>query len=434
VTRTRGLARFLILAAINLVILGVLAEVGARVLYPAARGGGFTWAEARIRLDAGFRPGDIERSDRATESQFTPGWILHPYLGWAMDPSTKVVKDGAESFPYSRMGFHGGDIAAPAEDEVVVAISGGSVAEWLWVDARDELRDALQADPRFAGKRIRIENFALAGYKQPQELLTLNYLLVQGARFHIWISLDGFNEITQPVIQNLPEHVAPVYPRSWHILSQRAMTPGELQIRAARYAAMTRREAIRRRVDGTVLKYSAFIVACWDAVDLRHAQQIARLDTAYQELSARLETTAAVQGPLFGLPEPDFNAVLRQSVDIWVESTYAMATLCNAHKIAYFQFVQPNQYVDGSKPFTEEELRTAFAPGGYRPAVEKGYPLLVDGVKQLQARGVRANDLTRVFENETATLYRDTCCHVIPEGSRIMARRIAETIRASELP
>ena len=91
-----------------------------------------------------------------------------------------------------------------------------------------------------------------------------------------------------------------------------------------------------------------------------------------------------------------------------------MRELCEANGIGYLHALQPNQYLQDSKPLSEEERRVAIGPPqwGYRRAAEEGFPLLVDAGRELATAGVDFEDLTDVFADVTAPVYVDACCHV----------------------
>jgi len=116
-------------------------------------------------------------------------------------------------------------------------------------------------------------------------------------------------------------------------------------------------------------------------------------------------------------------------VDIWKQSSLQLNRLCEANGIRYYHFLQPNQYVEGSKALTAEERHQAFTEDHpYRAGVEEGYPRLVRAGVELREHGVRFVDLTRVFADETASLYVDDCCHFNETGNLLIADRVAREL------
>jgi hypothetical protein len=106
-----------------------------------------------------------------------------------------------------------------------------------------------------------------------------------------------------------------------------------------------------------------------------------------------------------------------------------MKALCDAHGIRYYHFLQPNQYLPGSKPMGKQERAVAIdSETPYRPPVIRGYPELIRGGGRLKSLGVRFRDLSGVFRTHPEPLYTDDCCHYSAAGSLIVEREIASYI------
>ena len=106
-----------------------------------------------------------------------------------------------------------------------------------------------------------------------------------------------------------------------------------------------------------------------------------------------------------------------------------MHHLCEANGATYFHFLQPNQYVEGSKEFTDEERRDAIRDDHpYRPGATAGYWRLIEAGESLLALGVRFSDLTGVFSGVRETIYVDDCCHMNERGNHLLAKSIAAVI------
>jgi hypothetical protein len=428
-SKPRSFARKLLVLLVILVVAAILAEVGVLLGYPLIRGDSFSWADLRRQLGLveGVADLDVVVLMEAHEQS-----ILHPYLGYVLDPSiARTRPNGVTYHPYNRLGFSGAEPAfSESDEEVTVAVSGGSVALFLPLTNPQGLGALLADDDRFRGKRIRFANVSLPGFKQPQALLTLNYLLALGADIDIWINFDGFNDVVLPVAENLPAHIAPVYPRGWSVLSRYAATAEERRLRSEIYALGRSRNESRRFISDTILARSAFVLVVWEAIDMRYASRISKLNS---ELVAAINHAVAAPtqvGPLYGSEPLLEDEAFDQAIDIWKNSSLQMHRLCAANGIQYIHFIQPNQYFVGSKTLSEDEKRSAWAPGGYQPFAEKGYPLLVRAAEDLRAQGVPVVDLTRVFADEPKTVYIDTCCHFNRYGNQELVRHIADAILA----
>ena len=93
-------------------------------------------------------------------------------------------------------------------------------------------------------------------------------------------------------------------------------------------------------------------------------------------------------------------------------------------------FLQPNQYLPGSKPLMTGEEKWKVFHENYvgRNAVEHGYPLLQQAGQDLTAEGIEFHDLTQLFQETSETTYRDECCHLNETGNAMLAKRIAEAL------
>jgi hypothetical protein len=106
-----------------------------------------------------------------------------------------------------------------------------------------------------------------------------------------------------------------------------------------------------------------------------------------------------------------------------------MHHLATAYGITYLHFLQPNQYVPGSKPMGSQEMRMAFNENHRcRQHVLAGYPLLIEEGQQLASAGVSFHDLTRLFAQAETPIYIDTCCHYNETGQKLLAAAAAESI------
>src|SRR5262245_34479147 len=202
--------------AASLAALYLLMEVCAFVALWAigARIGGGEFSFARIRAEQKARlapPPDLLARG---------AFALHPYLGYVYDPD--VHRDGSQGFTVGPYGFVDQMASLPKRDDrhVIVGIFGGSVALRFAYEAAPMLTQELRNIPRFAEKEIVLVKAGLGAFKQPQQLMALNYLLVLGAEFDIVVNIDGFNDVALDGFYNRPKGVFPMFPNGWYFLTQ----------------------------------------------------------------------------------------------------------------------------------------------------------------------------------------------------------------------
>ena len=154
-------------------------------------------------------------------------------------------------------------------------------------------------------------------------------------------------------------------------------------------------------------------------------------------LSQQLEEHAAKRAQEFGymITGPSFHyetdeVLFQELANVWKRASLQMHHLCQTNTITYFHFLQPNQYVPGTKVFSSKEREVAFQEEHpYRKGVLGGYPYLIQAGKELQDSGVHFYDLTKIFIDNKSSLYSDTCCHLTSQGYQIIGSAIGSAIR-----
>src|SRR5690606_27013855 len=176
-------------------------------------------------------------------------------------------------------------------------------------------------------------------------------------------------------------------------------------------------------------RYSVVVQSAWRFLDRLQRVRIRELDSALRREDASGQRFVAT-GP--GVGEFTDAEIGHELVAVWRRASIQLDRLCAQNGIHYLHFLQPNQYVPGSKPIGPEERARAVdrsAGNDYCRAVEAHYPLLVAAGRRLVAEGiVDFHDLTRVFEQHPEPLYVDTCCHVNKRGNEILAQRIGKAM------
>jgi hypothetical protein len=115
--------------------------------------------------------------------------------------------------------------------------------------------------------------------------------------------------------------------------------------------------------------------------------------------------------------------------EIWARSSLEMELLCAGYGIRYLHFLQPNQYLPGSKTLTAEERAVAYDQAvGDTQRVATAFPIFAARGRDLRIQGVDFIDLTMLFKDEPRSVYLDTCCHLNQLGNQQLAEAIARAI------
>ena len=359
-----------------------------------------------------------------------PRWILHPFVGFARNPEALVHKlnDRPVDLPVNTHGFFGpSPLIRARDDRFVVLVTGGSMAAEMFLDARHVLAERLAALPDAMGKEMVIVSTALGGVKQPQQLMGLSYFLSLGAHYDVVVNLDGFNEVVLPLVENHQLGVYPFFPRNWIAYSSTSVDLGQASLYGRTAGLRARLRERVRRLAGSWSARSYAGLALWQLRQRSLEAELLDLDQQLREAIASEELSPQQRGPKY--PKKGPKKMREDLVANWSRSSAQMLTLSRSAGIDYFHFLQPNQYLEGSKPLSDWESQYAFNPHTpYAPKARDGYPLLIDAGGELRRGGVPFFDLTMVYRDVTESLYKDTCCHVNREGYEILAGAIADAV------
>ena len=385
-------------------------------------------------------PGQLaeQRRTAAAQDPFNPGRqfvapaVIHPYIGAVMQPKDDGGTLSIEGkYRVTEFGFvdTGPPIHQRSPERLIVGILGGSVARQFGQNATDVLALELAKIPAFAGRKFTFVRLASNGYKQPQQLMTVNYLLTLGAEFDILINLDGVNEAALPKMDNVSVGVFSAYPRDWGKLIAGTASPEF--VRMAGYVAYLRKQERDDAVwfGSAPWKYLPTAILVWGMRKNRSDRSISDQLQAMSRFTEK-EMTYCGSGP----PEhfESDKAIYQHSTELWCRSSILLHQLCAARGIRYFHFLQPNQYVPDSKPIGREEAAEAIKEGSPMClAIRACFPLMQAQAARLAEAGVEFNDLTQVFGDHPEPIYNDACCHLEVSGDLIMAKAIASRIERS---
>ena len=350
---------------------------------------------------------------------------IHPYLGYLVRNAPAWDPDDVMTLSQAELYRPGSPLIDGGPGDLIVGITGGSVSQQFAQLGGAEALGPLLADlPGREGRTPRFVMLGGGGVKQPQQLMGLQWLLVQGLRIDVLINIDGFNEVALHEIENELAGIAPIYPRNWRMRVSRLDMADVLGERA--YLRRRRRE-LAGELLASPLRFSHLRQLVWIARDRSLRYSIRALEEVLGGYESEEAQDLVSQGPR----QPSSTAESRRAlmVDLWRESSLQLDRTCRANGIEYYHFLQPNQYFEGSKPLSEEEQRVAITDNlSYGTFVPAAYPMLQEAGDALAAQGVRFHDLTGAFADRPESIYVDSCCHVNRLGNQILAEAIAAAI------
>ncbi|QDU63533.1 hypothetical protein Pan216_44130 [Planctomycetes bacterium Pan216] len=416
---------------VTLVLLGLygIGELAAWTAFLVVDARPFSFARLHRRQDLlRFEVTDVDNAGDPVMTRANCRTVaLHPYLGYVTDPHL-AAQDGRFPFAVNRFGFSdaGDPFHERGDDRVIIGVVGGSVAMGFSIGGLPAMERELRKSPHFAEKQFVYVRAAMGGYKQPQQLMTLNYLLALGAKIDLLINIDGFNEIALHRVENQSRDVAMIYPRSWALMVEKIPDPISRTLICEIAHRREERKSWARLFSKASFRHSIMLNLLWRARDGFLERSLV---SAQQRLAAHRPEEAlpyAAVGP--GNPPKSEMAQFEDQADLWKRCSTQLHHLCQANNATYFHFLQPNQYVDGSKEMTTQERRRALTDKAYADAVTKGYPLLATRGRELAAEGIAFADLTTIFEDRGDTIYIDSCCHFNQTGTEILGTAIGKFI------
>jgi hypothetical protein len=269
--------------------------------------------------------------------------VASPYYGWDYVNHFRELVKTARYFET--------DLGVETYD---IAIVGGSVAAGFAQAAKERLFERLSADPRLADRPLRILKIARGGYKQPQQVNMVAYLLLMGWAPDAVVNIDGFNEVAIGN-QNAQQGAHPLYPSVSHW--------GHM-VTNGRSGDDSREAALRLlRVQADIEAFADLGRAmCWSAILGRAAQRrMSELGELYQDANKDYVRSVQEHGARLALFGPSFDPALDEVAQViargWAEGSRSLQAICTAEGIDYVHVLQPTLHDEGAKSPTATEIR-----------------------------------------------------------------------------
>jgi hypothetical protein len=424
------------------------------VLESLIRGFGLFFAEREI-ISIALR----SQAGRASGPANLSSGVIHPFYGWTRRPnsiSDFSPTDLALIFPnqspslwflennrVNLFGFRSSiyDYRELESSDFVIALAGGSVAEDIALIGGDALVAALTDREPHLRDRIRIISLAMGGFKQPQQLAAFAQAVMLGIPIDAVVNVDGFNEMAlggwnaiagdHPLLPFMPFYL-PIIGFSRGTLSRDAIMQAAAAVSYNRKAE----KWTQRFTAIPLFQHSQLLRGIAGSIVLAMQRRGKEAEQRMQALSTTGPDRKLNSKDVFTLPDPCLqvrDACAELIAEMWQRMSSAMHGIAREASVVYVHVLQPNQYVENSKVFTEAEKKKAFAHGpgfaeAWGRAAAAGYPALKKRGQRLRALGVPFHDLTHIFRNRSDTIYRDECCHVNWVGNQILGRVVGEIL------
>ena len=431
--------RYLGIVAVNLILLGLFAEIAALFLYYVDTGALFYVHEK-----------SYERLVDAPERRLT-GDALHPYFGPTHVPGLPLQipaelreaqagtadpanPTGARTNNFGFVSPYDFPFVKTRSSQFVIGIFGGSVGAWFCHVGTPRLLDTLKAQGVFKDRELVPLCFSHEGYKQPQQLLALTYFLSIGQQFDLVINIDGFNEVALAAINDArgldismpsPMHMEGLI----NVIDRSTLTPERLRSMAAIDSYRERLNALAERLRRT--RFAAVHVILdrfYQGTRTLYYTELGRLSN----LPGSGSDTSMIRVTPRVTPR-DERTLFTDIAAQWAQSSLMMHAMLDERGVPYFHFLQPNQYFT-TRTFDEAERRIALnVASPFKKGAEQGYPALISASGSLTA-GERFFNAVGIFDRETSPVYIDDCCHYTLVGNRRLADFVAASILGAAGP
>lgn len=341
---------------------------------------------------------DTYRIDSQLETiQWAKDMKPHPLFGFIREKNLSLIGDLREHHP---------------SGEFRILLLGGSVAEMFgdWTRIESILKQ------KIAGLKnldVRLLRLATGGYKQPQQFFILSYLIDQ---VNLVINIDGFNE--------LMSHDDDFYfPLEYPIFWNRYFSENSFN-----YGLFTAQDSVRylyqfinflpQRFE--YLSSSRAFYFFWSYLRTILFNSFSRLE--------RLNRNRLNEGRKLMRPPEDVESIGKKNLAVWKKYQSLSALIAQSRNLPYISFVQPNQYLEGSKQLSDREIEYFINPA-WAAFLNPRMKMLSDTADELAKSGLPVKNIMWIFKNEHQDIYIDSCCHFNELGNKILENAILDEIQ-----
>lgn len=318
---------------------------------------------------------------------------LSPYFGHVFVDGNNYGFISKYDFPYRRQ-----------NGDYVIGIFGGSTAmhcamEWEASSYWEKLK--VKGNPQ---AKIVLVNLAISGYRQPQQLYVASKFF---DTLDLALVLDGWNESQ---IDQCPYDPAE-FPQSFRLLYSRELDQSQiknLRAMSKSFRAFSAWLANSKLADTNTARLT------WEAYRIRLAKATAALATSPISKARSLHECES--------PE------LERRFTLWRKYSMQMLALARAQNLPLYNFIQPNPYMDGAKPLSEEEKRIVQwqenrAPNQSKDRIQTFYNFYK------RARPPHSTSLIHLFAQDKRILYIDPYTHLNPLGCQLVAQAMIRRLQ-----
>jgi hypothetical protein len=338
----------------------------------------------------------------ASENALFGPMVSHPFFGHTLSPqrgSNNLGFDNNFDFPYKRN-----------KDEFIIGVFGASVAQGLARSLSSRFNQE-KVEVCNSKRSVKFINFALGAYRQPQQF---NVFHVFGDQVDFAINIDGNNEAIHRGSPGYPT-IYPSFYNDLFLLTRQKIK--DLQ-------SIYKMQSAQRKIIEISQTYKFL-----NKSELYYRTNMALL----QLLQKSVESSRRSLGNMVG-PNPMLPVEIEglQSVKDWSKYISLQNVVAKQIQTPILFYLQPTQYLEGSKKMNDAEKMIAFHPDESElNRRRKQWSMMVSELPQLKKNGVHVIDITKIFQDITEPLFVDDCCHFLNKGYEIVTDKVVSDIMAA---
>jgi hypothetical protein len=325
----------------------------------------------------------------------------------------------------------------PKEDEVIIAIYGGSVASQFYKDMVDFMEERLSNSFSSSGRRAKILQFAMGAGKQPIQLFYLSYFQAIGQKFDVVVNLDGFNDVRNAIVNEEHGHF---HAMPWWLITSSLDALGSLpDLDEASLNYYLELLKVRRKIQAQ--ETDSRLGQIFTSVERLKQRELDLLQNPPDRSrdGSLIEYIPTEPKSFLNIPEEERGELVQAVVKTWFECARFMNLICSASQTSYIHALQPNHFMCNKNLTELERAWIEYSPKEHqslrtsRAIIETCYPLMIQALPNLAAEGAHVCDLIDVFDNIEEQIFSDADCHFNARGHQLMAERLCDSIISLDL-
>lgn len=362
----------------------------------------------------------LDSRSRYQANSFHQAYLPHPYFGFQLDPAMETADEKINNYGF--LDEHDFPFKA-SPNQYVVGIFGGSLAAHFATAIQGPLKKYFieklkEARPALAAKEIVILSMAHGGSKQPQQFFTFAYF---SQMFDLTLNIEGLNDtLLSPNGK---------FPLDYPVMSQFFYT------HSSEGKKLLRKLEEVRDIEKSVVSffYQHQFIASLNTVQVLLPRLQHLLAQRYLKTMDQFFTHQSIYDRPRSFEHDhlqDESVRIKVKAEIWQKYVRFQANLAKLEGVRALFFLQPNQYIEGSKPIGKEEAKIAWVDAASRfRMTKKAYAHLESAVGAMAKEGLEVFSLVQAFQREKRQVYIDGCCHINNLGNEILIDYMMKRLR-----